>query len=173
MKSTACMLLLGIVFVYACSKDNGRNYWGEISVLKNGEPWSGKIVALPSTISDAKFNISIMTYDENDIPLDELGFIKIPKKSGMYPLSFTFSQPPDDSLVGANYFHGYDDELYDIYSISEQDSTSYLEITEFNEKKGEIRGKFNVTMYRTLAGSWNGPDTLVFTDGAFHTRIDE
>ena len=105
--------------------------------------------------------------------MDGLLFYKVPRQSGRYKLSLTSSQLPDDSLVGAKYFHGYDDELYDIYHISESDSTSYLEITEFNKKKGEIRGKFNVTMYRTLAGSWNGPDTLVFTNGVFHTRIDE
>ena len=141
--------------------------------MKNGESWSGKIIALPHTFSDAKMDILIDTYDNEGIPLDGLLFFKVPKQLGMYKLSLASSQPPDDSLVGAKYFHGYDDELYDIYNIPENDSTSYLEITEFNEKKGELRGKFNVTLYRTLAGSWNGPDTLVFTNGVFHTRLDE
>lgn len=57
---------LSAVLLFSCKKDEGRNYWGEISVLKNGEPWSGKIVALPNTISNLKFNISIMTFDEED-----------------------------------------------------------------------------------------------------------
>lgn len=173
MKSVLTFFSLAVLFLFACNKDEGRNYWGEISVLKNGEPWSGKIVALQNTFSNPKIDIYIRTFDKDDIPLDELGFVKVPKQVGRYKLSLTSSQPPDDSLVGAKYFHGYDDELYDIYHIPENDSTSYLEITEFNKRKGEIRGKFNVTLHRTLAGSWNGPDTLVFTNGVFHTRIDE
>ena len=132
----------------------------------------GKILAIQHNFSEEKMNISIETFDQDNIRLDELYFFKIPKRVGRYSLSYTSSQPPDDSLVGVEYFHGYDDVIYDIYEVATTDSTSYLEITEYNDRKDEFRGKFHLTLYRTLKGSINVPDTLIFTEGTFHTRID-
>ena len=173
MKPTMIFCCLSLCCLVACKKDNaGRNYWGEMSVLKNGEPWSGEIVAIQHNFSEGKVNISIETFTEGNIRLDQLYFFKIPKKAGSYSLSYTSSQPPDDSLVGAQYFHGYDDLLYDTYDLANNDSTSYLEITQYDERKGEIWGKFDLTLYRTLVGSTE-PDSLVFTNGTFHTRIDD
>ncbi len=118
-------------------------------------------------------NIAVETFDQDNIRLDELYIFKIPQKVGRYSVSYTSSQPPDDSLVGAEYFHGYDDVINDIYEIATTDSTSYLEITEYNNRKDEFRGKFHLTLYRTLKGSINVADTLFFTEGTFHTRIDD
>ena len=174
MKPIMIFCCLVLCCIGACKKDKGgRNYWGEVSVSKNGQPWSGDIVALPSKISDSKIDIIIQSFGEDEIPLDNLYFFKVPKQVGKYPLSYTPSQPPDDSLVGAQYFHGYDDLLYDVYDTAKNDSTSYLEITQYDKRKGEIWGKFDLTLYRTLAGSVDWPDSLVFTNGTFHTRIDD
>ncbi len=88
-------------------------------------------------------------------------FFKIPKQTGRYKLSYSINQPPDDSLVGARYFNVYEDVLNDIYDVAANDSTSYLEITEYNKRKDEFRGNFHLTLYRTLKGSINVPDTLL------------
>lgn len=116
---------------------------GEISVLKNGELWSGDIVALQHTFSEEKVDISIETFTKEGIHLDDLLLFKGPKASGRYKLSYTTNQPPDDSLVGAKYIHGYDDGVDDSYDLAVGDSTSYLEITEYNDSKGEFRATFN------------------------------
>ena len=174
MKSLILFFCLGLCCFIACKKDNGTwDYWGEASVLKNGNVWNGKIRASQHTFSDEKVNISIKPSTGDDLDLEELYFFKVPKKAGKYPLSLAYDQPPDDSVVGARYFIGYDDLLYDVYDIAANDSTSYLEITEYNKRKDEFRGKFHVRLYRTLAGSVNVPDTLIFTEGTFHTRIDD
>ena len=160
--------------VFACKKDNGKfNYWGETSVLKNGEIWSGKIVAHPSTYAPSKVDIIIQVFDDMEIQGDALIFFKVPKHLGNYPLSRSTNQPPDDSLVGAHYIHGYDDGVYDGYDVASGDSTSYLEVTEYNADKGEFRGNFHVTLYSTIGGAGRWPDTLIFTNGTFHTRIDD
>ncbi len=173
MKPIMLLCCLSLCCIVACKKDNaGRNYWGEMSVLKNGEPWSGKIVALQHTFSKEKVDILIETFTEEGLHLDNLYFFKIPKAAGRYKLSYSNNQPPDDSLVGGAYFHGYDDVLYDSYEIAATDSTSYLEITQYDARKGEFWGNFDLTLYRTLAGS-AGPDSLIFTNGTFHTRIDD
>ena len=174
MKSILLFCCLGLCSIVACKKDNGkRDYWGEVSVLKNGELWNSKIIALQHTFSKEKVDITIKKSTEEDINIDNLLLFKIPKASGIYKLSYSINQPPDDSLVGARYFNVYEDVLFDIYDVATNDSTSYLEITEYNDRKDEFRGKFHLTLYRTLKGSINVPDTLIFTEGTFHTRIDD
>lgn len=172
MKSIIIFCCLGLCCIGACKKDNGKwDYWGEASVLKNGNVWNGKIRAVQHNFSDGKVNVTIKPSTGDDLSLEELYFFKVPKKVGKYPLNITSSQPPDDSLVGAHYFIGYEDLLDSVYDLAENDSTSYLEITEYNKRKDEFRGKFHLTLYRTSFASAT-PDTLVFTNGTFHTRID-
>ncbi len=174
MKSILLLYCLGLCCISACKKDNGkRDYWGEVSVLKNGNSWSGGITGLQHDFSSEKVDINIENFTEGGNHLDNLLFFKVPKEVGIYKLSYSINQPPDDSLVGTRYFNVYEDVLFDIYDVATNDSTSYLEITEYNDRKDEFRGKFHLTLYRTLKGSINVPDTLIFTEGTFHTRIDD
>ena len=157
---------------FACCKKDGNEYWGNISALKNGSPWEGKIRAEQTIFSSVKAEIFIETFDKDGVLTETLFFYKVPKKVGTYHLSQTINSPPDDSLTGCFYTNGYKDELFDIYDLVFSDSTSYLEITEYNEEKGELRGKFNLILWPSIPGSWNAPDSLVFSDGVFHTRIN-
>jgi len=171
-KTCAAFLTITLAFL-SCEKENESLYWGEVSAVKNDIKWAGKIKAVKSKFADSKVEITIKTFDEQNVSLETLGFYKVPSKVGRYELSRTFNQPPDDSLVGALYANGYDDEVYDFYEIAEDDSTSYLEITDYNEKTAEIKGNFNLILWRdtTLPGAWNAPDSIVFSNGVFHTRI--
>ena len=153
----------------SCKKDE---YSGEFSVLKNGIEWGGKIRAQTNELSSEKANIWIETFDDQGVRLEALFFYKIPLKKGKYPLSLTLNKPPDNSLTGCFYTNGYKDELYDILLLNPTDSTSNIEITEYNEGNGELRGRFNLTLWPSIPGSWNAPDSLVFSDGVFHTRIN-
>ncbi|MCE7922160.1 MAG: hypothetical protein DYG98_03820 [Haliscomenobacteraceae bacterium CHB4] len=157
----------------SCDKEEESLYWGETAALKNGSNWNGKIRAISNNFAEKKIDIAIRNYDSDGIWLETLSFVKIPLKIGEHPLSYTFNQPPDDSLSGALYTNGYDDEVYDFYKIAENDSTSYLEITDYNEQKAEIKGNFSLILWRRkdLPGAWNAPDSIVFSNGVFHTRI--
>ena len=155
----------------SCKKDE---YWGEFYTLKNGIEWQGKIRAQTNEFFGEKANISIETFDNEGAKLEHLHFFKIPLRLGRYYLSNTHNQPSTDTLVGCRYFNGYDDQLFDTYEIAPTDSKSYIEITEYNEGNGELRGNFEVILWpdSNIPGSWNAPDSLVFSDGVFHTRID-
>ncbi|MBL7828993.1 MAG: hypothetical protein JNJ57_20330 [Saprospiraceae bacterium] len=161
-------LLAVIVFVF-CKKDD--YYWGTVTCQKNGVPWPGHIRATISTISDYKINIVMNTLDEEGNELETLVFFKVPMLKGKYSLSYTINQPPDDSLIGCDYANGYLDQLYDSYLLAQQDSSSYLEITEYNDKKQEIKGRFNLIVWPDIKGSLNAPDSIVFANGEFHTKI--
>ena len=155
----------------SCKKDE---YWGQMSALKNGSLWEGKIKVEPTTFSSNKATIFIQTFDKGGFLTENLFFFKVPTKIGTYNLSQTINHPPDDSLTGCRYLNLSEDQLLDTFVIGSNDSTSYIEITEYNEGKGEIRGKFNVILWPEpgIPGSWNAPDSLVFSDGFFHTRIN-
>ena len=164
-----------IIASLSCKKEEASLYWGEVSTLKNGAPWSGKIKAASSNFAESKVEIIIKTFDEQNIPVETLGFYKVPARTGKYKLSRTINQPPDDSLIGALYANGFDDAVYDFFEIAQDDSTSYLEITHYNEKTAEITGTFNLILWRQkdMPGSWNAPDSIVFSNGVFHTRIKD
>jgi hypothetical protein len=161
--------IMAVIALLSCEKEG--YYWGTVSTQKNGSPWMAEIRATKSTISTSKINITINTLNENGEELEKLNFFKVPAAVGHYPLSFTFDQPPNDSLVGCLYFNGYLDQLYDSYWLSKQDSTSYLEITRYDSKNKEIEGRFNLILWPDIKGSWNAPDSIVFSNGVFHTKI--
>lgn len=164
------ILFTAVISLFSCKKDKDY-YWGSVTAQKNGVSWAGNIRATKSTISDSKINIIINTLDQNGSELETLVFFKVPTSLGHYSFSYTINQPPDDSLVGCDYANGYGDQLYDSYLLSKQDSTSYLEITEYDNKKKEIKGRFNLVVWPDIKGSWNAPDSIVFSGGEFHTRI--
>lgn len=164
------VLLIAITVISSCQKDKD-GYWGTISVQKNGASWVADIQASKSNVSDSKCNIIITTSDEKGVPLESLVFYSIPKAIGRYHLSDQYSQLANDTLVWSYYANGYDDQLFDSYLLSPQDSTSYIEITDYNSKKKEILGKFNLVVWPDIKGSWNAPDSIVFADGVFHTKI--
>lgn len=159
------------MLISSCKKDE---YWGEISALKNGGPWEAKIRVETTAFSSAKVEIFIETFDKDGFFAETLVFFKVPTEIGVYSLSQTVNHPPDDSLTGCHYLNSSGDQLLDIFVIGSSDSTSYIEITEYNEEKGELRGKFNVILWPEpgIPGSWNAPDSLIFSDGVFHTRLD-
>ncbi len=167
----SAILLLALA-LHSCKKDEDKG-WGTVTALKNGDAWSGEIRATTNRFSDQKFDIQIKNRDDQGFWISSLSFYKIPIKEGKYKLLLTFNQPPDDSLSGALYSDGHDDQLHNFFRIAQNDSLSYLEVTSVNKKKTEIKGRFNLTLWRRkdFPHSWNAPDSIVFSDGVFHTRI--
>jgi len=161
--------LLAIIVLSSCQKED--NYWGTISAQKNGIPWSAKIRATTSNGDDSKIEIIINTLDQDEKVLETLGFYRVPRLAGRYFLSTTFHFSMENSLVWSFYANGYQDQLFDSYLPAPQDSTSYFEITEFDGKNEELRGRFNLTVWPDIKGRWNAPDSIVFSDGEFHTKI--
>ncbi|MBK7936333.1 MAG: hypothetical protein IPJ82_04315 [Lewinellaceae bacterium] len=157
--------------LFSCKKES--DYWGEIYTLKNGIEWQGNIKANNNRFSNSKIDITIETL-RNDGFWENLLFFKVPLKEGKYKLSRTLNQSPDDNLVGGEFYNGYDDELHGIYEINDTDSTSYIEITYYDEKKQEIKGNFNLILWADdLGGTWSVIDSIVFANGVFHTRIND
>jgi hypothetical protein len=165
-----CVFFFLFAMLSSCKKES--LYWGEASTLKNGVEWGGEIRTDINNLSASKVDISIKTTREDGF-WENLYFFKVPLSAGKYILSEASNQPPDDSLVGGKFFVGYDDELHDIYKIAQNDSTSYIEITDYSEGSKELKGRFSLVLWPDLANSPNAPDSIVFSSGVFHARIND
>ena len=161
----------------SCKKDDdtNNNSWGTVSALRNGESWTGEISAVINTFpSDTGIIINIHSIDKVKFGNDYLVFFKVPPIIDKYPLSLT-PLIVKDSLIGSDYSTLVSDGhvLGDHYYVLEGDSVEdYIEITEI--KGDEIKGKFQASYLRDTPVDPNRPptpDTLIFTDGQFHTRI--
>ena len=163
-----------LVFTISCNKEKNEidEYWGEAGAYKNGIEWTCLPLAGISNINDKLF-ISCNTYSDEGYHREELLLFKIPLNEGEYDVERTEERDEDDK-VGAKFFTSVDDGdvTGDIYYISESDSLSIIAITKIEGK--EVWGTFNLILFRdtTRAIQYpDVPDTLIFTDGQFHTKI--
>ncbi len=174
------MFIISCSFLFSCNKNDdgiGRRQWGTISAMKNGEFWEGEIYSLSKSYSfeaGQGVDIFINRYNEKGYHREELYFYKVPDKVDKYPLSQT-SFLDKDSLIGADYFTSVDDGdvLGEIYYLILNDSIEdYIEITDVSGK--ELFGRFQASFAKdttSLDGDPSAPDTVIFTNGKFHTKV--
>lgn len=175
MKNVIILILIPLlVFSLSCNKEEIEldEYWGEASATKNGSDWMPLPHAGISNINGKLF-VSCNTYSGEGYHRELLHLFKIPLIEGNYKIERTEVRDEDDK-IGAKFFTSVDDGdvTGDIYYISDADSLNSVSITKI--EGDEVWGAFNLTMYRDTTRAVqhpNVPDTLVFTDGKFHTKI--
>lgn len=175
-------LFLSLFFFISCGDDDlmppveeePSPYWGEISALKNGEPWTASIYATINDTHGAEnwLHLIVSLFDETDIPREGLSFVKIPIGTGTYPVFFADIQE-DDGKAGALHSILDFDVLLAAYYPIERDSTNVITISEYDEASGEVKGAFEVIFVVDWKSESSFPDTVRFTNGVFHTRIWE
>ncbi len=117
------------------------------------------------------------SYESTQIE-ESISFSQLPQKEGRYNIfpSYIDNKYPTidcnhiqitalfSSTIGG-------DALKDLYHVLEVDS-NYVEVTEFDSKKKEIKGTFCITFVISRRGFQStAPDTLRFTEGRFHARV--
>ena len=167
----ALFLLIALLFVQ-CNKDDT---WGDASALKDGATWNAMPNSRDSGIDDQLFDISSEVLSQEGFLREELSFFSVPKKAGFYKLaefdSKIFATARKQCTVGYSTYAG-DGQAEGNYTIAKGDSIAFLEITEVCGKK--IKGKFSATLLLTEDSKMFYPylkDTVVFTDGFFHTKL--
>ncbi len=176
MKYNIFISLVGLLLLVGACKEEQRVipaiYWGEITALKNGEPWRGEIRANPNKLEGDGFDISVDVYDDKSIRIEFLSIVRIPLLE-QYTIVDTLLFP--EGIMGKSTSAGYglshDDAQIAFYYVLEEDGiTNYINVTSYNEATGEVKGEFEISYLQTRAQSV--PDTVRFTEGLFHTRID-
>jgi hypothetical protein len=172
------ILILYVFLAFSCQKDDSspyfNKYWGQVQATKNGQEWKGKVYALYNEPYNQGLDIIVSKVDAKGDERESLSFYKIPVKIGIYPISMTEVRDID-SLTGAFYttFLAVGDVLGDVFHpLLTDEVTDYVEISEIRGL--EIFGKFQVSLVK-IPGTGevdpSAPDTIVFNNGIFHTRI--
>ncbi len=170
-------LFFGLLLILSCNKKNDQPdyYWGSINAIKNGEAWEGKLYAVINKPFEQGIDIIIERFNEKGYKREYLFMSKIPlevKKSKLNQTDVRII----DTLVGGDYGTLLDDGdvAGDDYLLLDDSIDDFVEITETKGK--EIKGKFQMSFVKDLRfgeADPTAPDTVIFTDGVFHTRIQE
>ena len=169
-----------LIFFSCCEKEDSLIpdiYWGEVTALKNGEPWNGKIRAAPNAIFGYGFDIRIDVYNGYDIQIESFKITKIPYLERYYIID-TIKSNVDSVLTGASYgtlLGG--DVIGNLYNVFPGDINNFITVTSYNETTREVEGAFEVMFVKRpiqgYIGDPSSPDTLRFTNGIFHTKVNE
>ncbi|GEM_PF-2400186 len=172
---SAFLLLFMLFLLTQCNKDDDT--WGDFTVNKDGNRWTGDPRSYDSKLGGTWFDISNDGFNEQGFKREEFSFASVPKEEGRYqlaefdPLIFGTGRKP--CTVTYNTYTG-DGQAEGIYTIAKGDSVSFLEITEVSGRK--IKGNFSAVLLLTEDSRMFFPylkDTVVFTDGTFHTKLNK
>lgn len=165
-----------ILTIVSCKKDqyDPSLHWGTVSGEKNGIHWEAQLYAGVNKPYEQGIDILIEKYNSNGYKREELYIFKIPSKIQKKSLTDTDVRSID-TLASALYGTLQDDgdvggDSY--YLILNDTIEDYIEITQINGD--EIKGKFQMSFYKDLRygeADPSTPDTIVFKNGQFHTRI--
>jgi hypothetical protein len=166
------------IFVFAalaaclvsCSKDwvpEPGIYWGKVSAKQGGADWGNSyIYGAKNRPNGIGLTIKMNRFSKEGFLRESMWIYKIPDSIGHYRLSRT-SPWAIDTLTGAGFAFFIDDgDVPDgpTYQLMETGHENYLEIT---RKKGdEVWGRFQIAFVID-----SPPDTIIFTEGSFHTKI--
>ncbi len=151
-------------------------YWGELEMeydnrMLGGQPHMNENYFLAGT-----WNLQVNLMGDNDSEvIGHLSVVKIPSEVKRTKLAIA-SLTDSDSLTGARFdiLAGADATLGS-FDLVLEGYDNYIEITEIagDEVYGNFQIAFKQDSLTILYGSFELPDTLVFTEGYFHARISE
>lgn len=158
-----------------CKKDdpNDRFYWGEATATKNqSASWEARPRCVINKPYDQGIDIILTVFNSKGFRREDLFFFKIPNEVGTY--NITKSSPQTvDSTHGASYGTLIDDgtsgdRYYLIQAIVDNKITIDTKVGD------EIWGTFQVAFTKDktfLSEDPTAPDTVIITDGKFHTKL--
>ncbi len=195
MRAPLFVLWLGTFVFTSCDplQDDGRLfcvneleqgddlYFGEMSALRNGEPWivfprRGALFAQTGYEGEPTMDFFMSVYDVRlgyPIPFpdfsESLYFKDIPPRLGTYPLPLRGVSESQRRYFEAH-VHGYDVVGLGYYlDISEE---SFISIDAYDPSKCTIQGTFALTVVnKQPKDMYPYVDTLRFTEGRFHTHV--
>ena len=179
MKKNSLWFLAGLVFcLIACEDDDipiPSVYGGYVTALKNGEQWDG-LSWMTYSLCDCTDSVGLQVaiFDERGgTPIETVTFSNVPYQVGKCALyeNIPLVNIPCEASHGTLFGH----QVSGHYTVDFRDTTNFLEITEVDYGRNELRGRFQATMIRVVVNPPAGyiPDTVRFTNGEFLAEIRE
>lgn len=167
------------LFLTTCEKNKEilnpyvREYWGNISITKNGELWNPKIIGTSSSLLKNTYNLEI-TIIENNLAKRNLIFYQLPlyNKKGQFRI---VSRDKNGSKLDSTLFSDYStlrsDDIGGDFFLVDSSKNNYINITDTTNN--EITGNFEVNFIRhpMVKKYIENEDTLNFSCSYFKTRL--
>ena len=173
----ACFLfgLLLSILLLSCIKDDTGTVIGRASALKFTAPWEATVISTSNDSADAYFNLEFKRRAPDGVLLEAIHVFNIPKKLMRHRLFPVDSlRLADTSRQMAGYIRMNADSICDRYNVVESDSTgNFLQVDTYHVNSGTIKGVFSLRLAVQLPKcSQLAPDTLIFQNGVFYSRLD-
>lgn len=167
------LLLFGLCLSCSDDDDNPFGFTGNATAVKSNENWkSGMRVA--KNPFDIGIDLVFTVLNREGLRRESLGIFRVKTDLSRQPIYLTNSQIKNDS-TGTFYATLIDDGdvLGDIYGIDTTYNDNYIQLTNIDSKKCEIKGVFNfrLILIRDDNDGPTPPDILEFTNGKFISRI--
>ncbi len=151
--------------------------WGEASATKNGLPWTATCGAASAVAYPGKFIFGINQFNAQNYLRNQLGFRHVPFQEGVYyPLDYpkVYGALPDSAMtVNFDTILSHGDVAGDQY-VMLHDSAVVLYIDKINPQTKELWGRFSGAFVKYIEHQeWDpsSPDTLLFENGVFYSKI--
>ena len=170
---------LAIIILSACSDEDKnpdwwlkRDYWGEVSEDFNGVLWDGAVIYGRDHSNRERAHPGNVFGIDNyaNLLLESLGFHDIPCEVGKHTLYDV--NPNRSELPWAGYHTAAGDVLGDYFTLFESEE-NFIDIISIEGK--EVTATFQLTLLPDTTRRRvriDIPDTLRFTNGFFHTRLN-
>jgi hypothetical protein len=174
--------IFGLIFcLIGCNKDSPipDRYTGTANALKNGASWEAVCYVDSIRIHDWSYPpyyiLRMEVYEHRGFIRESFGISAFKLNHNTQKILRPYNDNPE-GLVAGSYLTIKDDGdvLGDIYDLDTTATKDFIQITDFNERKEEVEGVFNVTFVisRDDGDGPTPPEKLEFTNGKFTAKVD-
>ncbi len=163
-------------------------HWGNVNFLISGKNADTigflekrHVTKIAALYKDSVYGIVIrrFTDDKSNYLRESIGFsnLKYPPNKGVYPMGGNDQNPKSSfenikRLAFSQYWlYSSDSDVLAGKYVLNNEKNSFLEITDYNDKTGELKGIFEAHYKIELKGLQGLPDTFSITKGVFYTKF--
>lgn len=174
---TTLLLCLVCIFLSNCEKsanpypDLPEEYWGTATAKLNGKEWTADCASFIDKENPGHWSLSFSVFKNNYYFLGGLSFYNVTAQTDSSDVTkYIFEEK--GGVRGYYSLFDADTALGD-YHILNDAEPNYFTVDSYDSVSREIKGRFEVTFLVNHAPDANAPDTVRFTEGKFHARLDE
>ncbi len=178
------IILLTLLLFSACKKEPQNPEEeiprGDATALKNGDSWSAVTWSKLSYLDPSTFGLLIENYTVEGYRRGSLHFRRIPYENGTFFFNiYDFVSPSASDTVQTCTFDTLLDDgdvAGDTYQLV-RDSAAWLTVRIKDTSTGDIEGEFSAEFVKWLYMGEEydpaSPDTIIFTNGTYHARVQK
>ncbi len=180
MKQIIVSSLLCVVYIFLSNCEKSANpypdlperYWGTATAILNGKEWKADCVSYIDKENPGHWSLSFSVFKNNYYALENLSFYNLTAQADSSDVTKVITFKEKEGIRG--YYKLFDADLaLGDYHILNGAKPNYFAVDSYDSVSREIKGRFEVTFLVNRRPEANAPDTLRFTEGKYHARLDK